>query len=220
MSARVYASCSCAVTPSLISELNQSTIHSRVHPWLNHCHWSQSIWALCQDCHGPLTKLQLHTHIHTQMGPYKPLCVPWVFDPLSALVGRAIKGSTPTWEQYPSSPECPQISLCLTQSLALFSLLFPFVGLSRSLPFLSSSFYFSPFFLSLPITPFYFLHLDYFLVALSDLYLPASFLSLSLAVSNKPLVFVQLFGRMLVCLVDSEEYIQIWISAVWLASEA
>lgn len=108
------------------------------------------------------------THTHTQMGPYKPLCVPWVFDPLSALVGRAIKGSTPTWEQYPSSPECPQISLCLTQSLALFSLLFPFVGLSRSLPFLSSSFYFSPFFLSLPITPFYFLHLDYFLVALSD----------------------------------------------------
>lgn len=93
-----------------------------------HCHWSQSTWALCQGCHGPLMTLPAykHTHTHTQMGPYKPLYVPWAFAPLSALVGRVIKGSTPTWEQYLSSPECPQISLCLTQSplQSLFSLLF------------------------------------------------------------------------------------------------
>lgn len=139
---RISATSRCAITPSLMSELNHSTIQSLLHPWMHHGHWSQWMWALCQDCHGPLTKLPPHTHsracthTHAQMGSFKPLSVPWVFAPLSALVGRAVKGSTPTWEQYLSSPEFPDLppSHPVSSSLSLFSLLFSLLVYSALCP--------------------------------------------------------------------------------------
>lgn len=162
-----YATYKSAITFSLRIELNRSTIHSLLHPWMHHCHWSQSMWALCQDCHGP-TNATTIGQIHTRRwGHIKPSPSPGFFVPLSALVGRAIKGSTPTWEQYLSSPKCPQISLGLTQSLlhshcflSCFLLLFCPTLCPSSLHL---SVCFCPFFLLLPVTPVLlcFLHLNY-----------------------------------------------------------
>lgn len=164
---------------------------------MHHCHWLQSMWALSQHCHGPLTELPLHKHTYTHTGPYKPLSVPWVFVLLSALVGMAIKGSPPT---YLSSPEHPQISLCLTVSPSLF---FPLIVFSPS-PFVDLFFFCCLFLSLLYLAPHHspFLYLDC---------LSACSLLSWLCPTNRLYLYSCMLpcintSRLLACLVDSVEY--------------
>ncbi len=159
-----------------MSELNHSAVQSLIHPWKQHCHWSQSRWAVCQNSHGPQTKLP-HTHTHTQTfthrwGNINPSVSPGFFAPLSALVGRTIKGSTPAWEQYLSSPECLQISLCLILTLIVSLLLTLLVCPALCPSSLHLSVYFCVFFCDLfpPFSTWIISSLpsDYLLVSLSS----------------------------------------------------